>query len=106
FDNYRGTLQSYEGIEGQWPLHLRNGRTLFYNEIYMGTFRKETAKFPISFYGIINCTVFVIMKFEDFEKVNLEGSGKHFDIILIWNIMEYKIECFVLIFLSGQFKFF
>ncbi|EFO13359.1 hypothetical protein LOAG_15169 [Loa loa] len=62
---------------------------------YMGTFRKETAKFPISFYGIINCTVFVIMKFEDFEKVNLEGSGKHFDIILIWNIMEYKIECFV-----------
>ncbi|VDN84053.1 unnamed protein product [Brugia pahangi] len=75
FDNYRGSLKPFEGIESQWPLHLRNGRTLFYNEKYIELFRKKTEKYPISFYGVVNCTVFVILKFEDFEKVNLKGSG-------------------------------
>ncbi|VDM09162.1 unnamed protein product [Wuchereria bancrofti] len=108
FDNYRGILKPFEGIESQWPLHLRNGRTLFYNENsslkivthtkiltnygnyvkallyfpieyveneYIELFRKKTEKYPISFYGVVNCTVFVILKFEDFEKVNLKGNG-------------------------------
>ncbi|KAM3716690.1 Threonine--tRNA ligase [Dirofilaria immitis] len=108
FDNYRGNVKPFEGIESQWPLHLRNGRTLFYNpnskqrsvthkkiltnygnyvnalsyfpneyieDEYMELFRNDTEKYPISFYGVANCTVFVIMKFEDLEKVNLKGGG-------------------------------
>uniref|UniRef100_A0A915Q5T1 Uncharacterized protein n=1 Tax=Setaria digitata TaxID=48799 RepID=A0A915Q5T1_9BILA len=108
FDNYRGTLKPYDGIESQWPFQLRNGRTIFYNENqnqklvsntkiltnygdyvkallyfpveyiedeYINKFRSMTSKFPISFYGIVDCTIFVIMKFEDFEKVNAKNSG-------------------------------
>uniref|UniRef100_A0A158Q6W4 Sema domain-containing protein n=1 Tax=Elaeophora elaphi TaxID=1147741 RepID=A0A158Q6W4_9BILA len=108
FDNFRGSQKPFEGIESQWPLHLRNGRTLFYNENsnqkvvshtkiltnygnyvkallyfpneyieneYLETFRNRSQKFPISFYGISNCTVFVIMKYEDFNKIDLKGNG-------------------------------
>lgn len=118
-DNFRGISKPYEGIESQWPLHLRNGRTLFYNDKsneiemikevimekkivqrpsiltnygnyvkallyfpveyieddYIALFRNKTAKFPISFFGIVNCTVFVIMKYEDFSKVDLSSTG-------------------------------
>ncbi|VDM97652.1 unnamed protein product, partial [Onchocerca ochengi] len=40
----------------------------------MELFRNNTQKFPISFYGVVNCTVFIVMKFEDFEKVKLENT--------------------------------
>ncbi|VBB31270.1 unnamed protein product, partial [Acanthocheilonema viteae] len=108
FDNYRGDKKPFEGIESQWPLHLRNGRTLFYNEksaeksipvtkiltnygnhvkallyfpneyiedTYMEMFRNRSSKHPMSFYGIANCTVFVVMKYEDIDKINLKGNG-------------------------------
>ncbi|VDM92219.1 unnamed protein product, partial [Litomosoides sigmodontis] len=119
FDSYRGVAVPFEGIESQWPLHLRNGRSLVYNENtnaiemkydiieskdktvsntkiltnygkyvktllyfpteyiedeYMKRLRKRSEKFPLSFYGIINCTVFVILKYEDFDKLKLTGS--------------------------------
>ncbi|CAG9540674.1 unnamed protein product [Cercopithifilaria johnstoni] len=72
YDSYRGNKILYEGIESQWPLHLRNGRKLFYNDRYMEVFHKD---YPIAFYGIVNCTAFVIMKLVDFDKLKLQGDG-------------------------------
>ncbi|VDM98699.1 unnamed protein product [Thelazia callipaeda] len=75
FDNFRGIQEPYEYIESLWPLHLRNGRSLFYNPEYLNLFRQQTTKFPMSYYGILDCTFFVVMRVEDLTKIVPNNTG-------------------------------